>query len=1237
MYRQLLPLFFFLFSFVAAHAQQTERLIDNNPNYFYRGDQRPGGITAPADSNYMLVSYYQIAPNGVSQFGTLGTPVWIHRDSLISRGFFDGISGGGGSPFRTFYKELDFGEDYTLDIDTLDYYDQLIFHAKPLASDSTFVTFPDIDDTDQYKGKLISIYSDGGELNGLTIVDAAGNSVVNQVDCRFVGRYRFADTLRSERNGPVFANYRTDFEDDYTRVCEYVTEFSELNDTTDYTKTPGRIVYFGGNDEFWYINQNGYWSNHNDKIEQIAGDSAAAAQSRAEAYADGLSFSAGSFESKDTTVTTDFTVTVANIYTVTSFCDDGADNTIFLPTPVDSLKGNVIEVAHLDTSAAQSRTTTVETDGTSYHIYDNFTGDTLTSFSIYTSGQTVRFTLKEIEGVLRWVAVDLSPVVFGDKELTAVGKIRQGSDGDLYTYDASVSGERKVQYQYTVDSVQEILGMKLELADRVKVKGTGAEYLVQSNAVTGYTTDSVAVMPTNGVFAVLQPVGNTINTQIFGIEGDGVTDNHESLQDLFDFAVVNQYSVEILKGIFIISREINIPNPTKGMEIKGPGTIKFIDGGAVDGFGAIFRILNAKELTISGLTLDGNRQNRTPAEVAAHTIKLETNSENVNIENIVIKNSVTDGIYIASAEPSDTATFPRNINIQNIQIDSSYRNGISVINAINCVIQNNEIKNTFGTLPEAGIDVESDKGNAATRGVFILNNWIHNNNGDGILIAQPESPRTINIENNTIENNLLAGIEAYGSNMNINNNSIANCGEGITVGQLSGPDLLVNIENNDIRNVTTNGINATVRKLILTGNLIKETGEDAILTGNSAFQQDVLISNNFIQNAGSEGVRVQDATRVFINENTIDSTVSRGVYVTGGELENINTYFNNVKKTGDFAFFVEIAPSIDTTILNVKGNNITDFLDFGYRISAGGTLPTVISFEDNIIKNPKSIRQTEGLVRMTEPGVIVKRFNGNKIVNPGDSGDRAFSIFSSRPIGEIKNNEAIEAFFDGVGQSGKGYNVTNSEIKLKGTLYFPEYGQNNKSATDLSKTASGYLSEYATDGTLLESALTVADFDTLQKLTGWAQYTDGQYTSGSPLNVAAGDTATLFNNAASTITSDLPIGTDSLWNRTDSTIIGKYVGDAYTIRIDFTAESSSNDGYFDLGIDIGGTQNFILQDTYLFPKGQNAPHKYSVTHSIYTLDTFIANGGKIKIIGGVGTTEIYDVNFVITRTHASPD
>ena len=73
----------------------------------------------------------------------------------------------------------------------------------------------------------------------------------------------------------------------------------------------------------------------------------------------------------------------------------------------------------------------------------------------------------------------------------------------------------------------------------------------------------------------------------------------------------------------------------------------------------------------------------------------------------------------------------------------------------------------------------------------------------------------------------------------------------------------------------------------------------------------------------------------------------------------------------------------------------------------------------------------------------------------------------------------------------------------------------------------------------------------LENTFGWAEYADDQYTSVSPLTITAGDTVTVFNNVASSITSDLPIGIDSLWNRTDSTIIAQNVGDAYTIRIDF--------------------------------------------------------------------------------------
>lgn len=88
--------FFFLFFLalsVALCAQQTDKLIDVNPYYQHRGNQRPQDIQAPADTNYILVSYYNLGPTGERQPATDGQPVWIHKDSLISRGFFSGLGG----------------------------------------------------------------------------------------------------------------------------------------------------------------------------------------------------------------------------------------------------------------------------------------------------------------------------------------------------------------------------------------------------------------------------------------------------------------------------------------------------------------------------------------------------------------------------------------------------------------------------------------------------------------------------------------------------------------------------------------------------------------------------------------------------------------------------------------------------------------------------------------------------------------------------------------------------------------------------------------------------------------------------------------------------------------------------------------------------------------------------------------------------------------------------------------
>lgn len=152
-------------------------------------------------------------------------------------------------------------------------------------------------------------------------------------------------------------------------------------------------------------------------------------------------------------------------------------------------------------------------------------------------------------------------------------------------------------------------------------------------------------------------------------------------------------------------------------------------------------------------------------------------------------------------------------------------------------------------------------------------------------------------------------------------------------------------------------------------------------------------------------------------------------------------------------------------------------------------------------------------------------------------------------------------------------------------------------------------------------------------VTGWAQYRDTVFTASNKFAVAALDTATMPNMAHSIINSYLPNGVDSLYNRVDTTLIGVNIGDHYSIRIDFKAEVSVNNGYCDVLLDIGGSQGIILDKVVTFPRGSNTTHSFSITTDYYTLNTFVANGGKLRIYAADGDLEVWDINYVIFRGH----
>lgn len=153
--------------------------------------------------------------------------------------------------------------------------------------------------------------------------------------------------------------------------------------------------------------------------------------------------------------------------------------------------------------------------------------------------------------------------------------------------------------------------------------------------------------------------------------------------------------------------------------------------------------------------------------------------------------------------------------------------------------------------------------------------------------------------------------------------------------------------------------------------------------------------------------------------------------------------------------------------------------------------------------------------------------------------------------------------------------------------------------------------------------------------TGWAQYADTEYTSANPLVIPVGPAVRLPNNALSTITAHLPDDITAFYDGTTGKILGNNEGDTITLRVSFKCFTDNNNGFAEVTVDIGGTIGSILDLPINFPRGTGSinARPYTSTNLLYTLDTFVQNGGELLIESIRGTTSIYDIVYVIERTH----
>ncbi|GEN72335.1 right-handed parallel beta-helix repeat-containing protein [Chryseobacterium lathyri] len=203
------------------------------------------------------------------------------------------------------------------------------------------------------------------------------------------------------------------------------------------------------------------------------------------------------------------------------------------------------------------------------------------------------------------------------------------------------------------------------------------------------------------------------------------------------------------------------------------------------------------------------------------------NSKNVKIYNPSIKKMWGDGIYVGNLDrPSEK------IEINYAVIDDNRRNGISIVAGENVKIKNSLIANTYGAVPQSGIDIEPNKPTDYINNIFLENIVTYNNAESGLIFAldnlQGSRLDRIKIDvNNFVDYFSNKGIEFYvdrGYNkfleplkgtININNIKLYNNKYAMRNGYSSKSNIQINFKNLKINNkkINANNLDIFVKKI----------------------------------------------------------------------------------------------------------------------------------------------------------------------------------------------------------------------------------------------------------------------------------------------------------------------------------------------------------------------------------------------------------------------------------------
>lgn len=237
--------------------------------------------------------------------------------------------------------------------------------------------------------------------------------------------------------------------------------------------------------------------------------------------------------------------------------------------------------------------------------------------------------------------------------------------------------------------------------------------------------------------------GVAVNVRDKGAKGNGRDNDTAAIQAAIDAVGGTNGTVLIPKGIYMVETVKHRLMLKSNMTLKlAPGAILRAIPNAAERY-FVLSIKNATNVTVTGGTLDGDRKTHkgTTGEWGMG-LYIGPRSMNIRVNNVQSNNMWGDGFYVQGA---------RGVSLCRVSADANRRQGLSIVEVHNMIVENSVFKNTHGTRPSAGIDLEPDNSTNRITDVHIRNSKFIDNEGGGVLVAgRMGQIARVEITNNTI-------------------------------------------------------------------------------------------------------------------------------------------------------------------------------------------------------------------------------------------------------------------------------------------------------------------------------------------------------------------------------------------------------------------------------------------------------------------------------------------------------